>query len=172
MQVEEALGFLHSAGLSEAAKFAAGTVLCCVDEAQKITPALEREAEVVLLRVAEAWQKLVSLPPGAARFSCHHLQASCHRYPLELPEYGEAASRRSQQAAHFRPILSTIWGTGWRMHVSWSLAHCLRSQLQWRSYWGQRSRPLNSPARSMWRRMMPLWRPLPTPAPWRLLLMS
>lgn len=63
--MEEALGFLHSAGLGEAAKFAAGTVLCCVDEAQKITPALEREAELVLLRVTEAWQKLVSLPPGA-----------------------------------------------------------------------------------------------------------
>ena len=53
-------------GLSEAAKYAAGTVLCCVDEAQKIPPALEREAELVLLRVTEAWQKLVSLPPGAA----------------------------------------------------------------------------------------------------------
>ena len=68
VQVEEALGFLHSAGLSEAAKYAAGTVLCCVDEAQKIPPALEREAELVLLRVTEAWQKLVSLPPGAALF--------------------------------------------------------------------------------------------------------
>lgn len=65
-QVEEALGFLHAAGLSGAAKYAAGSVLCCVDEAQKIPPALEREAELVLLRVAEAWQKLVSLPPGAA----------------------------------------------------------------------------------------------------------
>ena len=39
-------------------------MLCCVDEAQKIPPALEREAELVLLRVTEAWQKLVSLPPG------------------------------------------------------------------------------------------------------------
>lgn len=41
-------------------------MLCCVDEAQKIPPALEREAELVLLRVTEAWQKLVSLPPGEA----------------------------------------------------------------------------------------------------------
>lgn len=62
--MEEALGFLQSAGLSGAAKYAAGTVLSCVDEAQKIPPALEREAELVLLRVTEAWQKLVSLPPG------------------------------------------------------------------------------------------------------------
>ena len=65
-QVEEALSFLQAAGLSGAAKYAAGTVLCCVDEAQKIPLALEREAELVLLRVAEAWQKLVSLPPGEA----------------------------------------------------------------------------------------------------------
>ena len=66
MQMEEALSFLQAAGLSGAAKYAAGTALCCVDEAQKIPLALEREAELVLLRVAEAWQKLVSLPPGEA----------------------------------------------------------------------------------------------------------
>ena len=66
VQVEEALSFLQAAGLSGAAKYAAGTVLCCVDEAQKIPLALEREAELVLLRVTEAWQKLVSLPPGDA----------------------------------------------------------------------------------------------------------
>lgn len=76
-QVEEALGFLHSAGLSEAAKFAAGTVLCCVDEAQKIPPALEREAELVLLRVTEVWQKLVSLPPGAASLPVHEWIRDC-----------------------------------------------------------------------------------------------
>ena len=67
VQVEEALSFLQAAGLSGAAKYAAGTVLCCVDEAQKIPLALEREAELVLLRVTEAWQKLVSLPPGEAQ---------------------------------------------------------------------------------------------------------
>ncbi len=78
MQVEEALGFLHSAGLSEAAKYAAGTVLCCVDEAQKIPPALEREAELVLLRVTEAWQKLVSLPPGAAPSCARSLNFAIH----------------------------------------------------------------------------------------------
>ncbi len=64
-QVEEALEYLRAAGISGAAKYAAGTVFCCVDEAQKIPPALEREAEAVLLRVSEAWNKLVSLPPGA-----------------------------------------------------------------------------------------------------------
>ena len=83
-QVEEALGFLHSAGLSEAAKFAAGTVLCCVDEAQKIPPALEREAELVLLRVTEAWQKLVSLPPGAAPL-CSTGPGHCILIPRSSP---------------------------------------------------------------------------------------
>lgn len=63
--MEEALDFLRAAGISGAAKYAAGTVCCCVDEAQKIPPALEREAEAVLLKVSEAWSKLVSLPPGA-----------------------------------------------------------------------------------------------------------
>ena len=63
--MEEALDFLRAAGISGAAKYAAGTVFCCVDEAQKIPPALEREAEAVLLKVSEAWSKLVSLPPGA-----------------------------------------------------------------------------------------------------------
>lgn len=62
--MEEALEFLRAAGISGAAKYAAGTVCCCVDEAQKIPPALEREAEAVLLKVSEAWTKLVSLPPG------------------------------------------------------------------------------------------------------------
>lgn len=63
--MEEALEFLRAAGISGAAKYAAGTVYGCVDEAQKIPPALEREAEAVLLKVSEAWTKLVSLPPGA-----------------------------------------------------------------------------------------------------------
>ena len=63
-QVEEALEYLRAAGLSGAAKYAAGSVFSCVDEAQKIPPALEREAEMVLARVGEAWSKLVSLPPG------------------------------------------------------------------------------------------------------------
>lgn len=67
-QVEEALEFLRAAGISGAAKYAAGTVCCCVDEAQKIPPALEREAEAVLLKVSEAWSKLVSLPPGAPHY--------------------------------------------------------------------------------------------------------
>ncbi|KAK9907730.1 hypothetical protein WJX75_008823 [Coccomyxa subellipsoidea] len=62
-KVEEALEFLRAAGISGAAKYAAGTVYGCVDEAQKIPPALEREAEAVLLKVSEAWTKLVSLPP-------------------------------------------------------------------------------------------------------------
>ena len=65
MQVEEALEYLRAAGLSGAAKYAAGSVFRRVDEAQKIPPALEREAEMVLARVGEAWSKLVSLPPGA-----------------------------------------------------------------------------------------------------------
>lgn len=64
LQVEEALDYLRAAGITGAAKYAAGSVFCCVDEAQKIPPALEREAEVVLLKVSEAWTKLVSLPPG------------------------------------------------------------------------------------------------------------
>lgn len=71
-QVEEALEYLRAAGISGAAKYAAGTVFCCVDEAQKIPPALEREAEAVLLRVSEAWNKLVSLPPGALFCSISH----------------------------------------------------------------------------------------------------
>ena len=65
MQVEEALEYLRAAGLSGAAKYAAGSVFRRVDEAHKIPPALEREAEMVLARVGEAWSKLVSLPPGA-----------------------------------------------------------------------------------------------------------
>ena len=76
--MEEALSFLQAAGLSGAAKYAAGTVLCCVDEAQKIPLALEREAELVLLRVAEAWQKLVSLPPGDA---LHRTGTGCRLSP-------------------------------------------------------------------------------------------
>ena len=89
--MEEALGFLHSAGLSEAAKYAAGTVLCCVDEAQKIPPALEREAELVLLRVTEAWQKLVSLPPGEQPL-WHAVTSSSPKCPKLLHCLSPAAS--------------------------------------------------------------------------------
>jgi hypothetical protein len=77
MQVEEALEYLRAAGITGAAKYAAGSVFCCVDEAQKIPPALEREAEVVLLKVSEAWTKLVSLPPGSG--PCLSLCITCYR---------------------------------------------------------------------------------------------
>ena len=101
--MEEALSFLHSAGLSEAAKFAAGTVLCCVDEAQKIPPALEREAEMVLLRVTEAWQKLVSLPPGATFFG---------HPPRVQPVLGSSDLIPSNTSTPlWRKALWTAWGT-------------------------------------------------------------
>jgi hypothetical protein len=69
--VEEALEYLRAGGLSGAARFAAGSVLSCVDEAQKLPPALEREAELVLARLSEAWARLVALPPGARRSLPH-----------------------------------------------------------------------------------------------------
>ena len=99
VQVEEALSFLQAAGLSGAAKYAAGTVLCCVDEAQKIPLALEREAEMVLLRVTEAWQKLVSLPPGDF---WHCTRTGCRK----------SLSAATQLALQGVPHLLPLVGTG------------------------------------------------------------
>ena len=106
-QVEEALSFLQAAGLSGAAKYAAGTVLCCVDEAQKIPLALEREAELVLLRVAEAWQKLVSLPPGDAQ---PRAGSCCSNKPL-CSDTACLAGCAAPVAAHGQSWLPARWGS-------------------------------------------------------------
>jgi hypothetical protein len=62
-KIEETIEFLKARGISGTAKYAAVTVMGQVEEAQCIPPTLEREAEVLVNKVGEAWLKLASLPP-------------------------------------------------------------------------------------------------------------